>query len=38
MVKMDERFYQKMCAICMGREEDVETYYEQLIKLVLAPP
>jgi hypothetical protein len=27
-----------MCAICMGREEDVETYYEQLIKLVLAPP
>jgi hypothetical protein len=29
-----------MCAIRMGREEDVEAYYEQLIKLNshLVPP
>jgi hypothetical protein len=40
MVKMDERFYQKMCVIRMGHEEDVEAYYEWLIKLnsVCAPP
>jgi len=40
VVKMDERFYQKMCIIRMGHEEDVEAYYKRLIKLnsALAPP
>jgi len=40
MVKMNERFYQKMCTIHMGREKDLEIYYERLIKLnnVFAPP
>jgi hypothetical protein len=40
MVKMNERFYQKMCTIHMGREEDLEIYYERLIKFnnVFAPP
>jgi len=37
---MDERFYQNMCTIHMGHEEDVEAYYERLIKLnsALVPP
>jgi hypothetical protein len=39
-IKIDERVYQKMCAIRMGREEDVKVFYEWLTKLnsVLASP
>jgi hypothetical protein len=28
IIKIDERIYWKMCAIYMGRKEDVETYYK----------
>jgi hypothetical protein len=39
-IKIDEQIYQKMCAIHMGHEKDVEAYYEWFSKLnsIFAPP